>query len=223
VTQRDQNDQDDQEWPPGEDPGGFPSVQKWLPTAPADAAGGPAYAWMIAELREFLDAVAGARPDTHTVATLAADLEGWKTRLAEFQVDEREQVFARRIDLAGRGQTMSPALEVLESDSQQVDARVIFGRYFLGGGGAVHGGAVPLMFDELLGRLANSAARTRSRTAYLHVDYRSITPVGVPLRTRGWFVSEEGRKRVLRGELWHGDTLCAEAEGLFVALRPHQP
>jgi acyl-coenzyme A thioesterase PaaI-like protein len=213
----------DQLTPPGEDPGGFPSIQRWLPTVPDDAAGGPAYAWMIAELRAFLDSVAGARPDSHTVAELAGDLESWKARLADFQVGEREQVFGHRTDLSGRGQTMSPALEVVEGDAQQVTARVTFGRFFLGGGGAVHGGAIPLMFDELLGRLANAGGRSRCRTAYLNVDFRSITPVGAQLDVRGWFASEEGRKRVLRAELYHGETLCAEAEGLFVALRPHQP
>ena len=32
-----------------------------------------------------------------------------------------------------------------------------------------------------------------------------------------------GRKRVLRGTLRDGDTVCADAESLFVALRPGQP
>jgi hypothetical protein len=47
--------------------------------------------------------------------------------------------------------------------------------------------------------------------------------VGVELDVRGSFVSEQGRKRVLRAEIRHGDTLRAEAEGLFVILRPDQP
>jgi acyl-coenzyme A thioesterase PaaI-like protein len=112
---------------------------------------------------------------------------------------------------------------VEEGDAQQVRGTVTFGRYFLGGNGAVHGGAIPLLFDEVLGRLANTGDRPRARTAYLHVDFRSITPVGAKLDVRGWFVSEAGRKRLLRGELRHGDTLCAEAEGLFVQLKPGQP
>ena len=36
-------------------------------------------------------------------------------------------------------------------------------------------------------------------------------------------MSEQGRKRLLRGTLRHGDTLCAEVEGLFVVLLPGQP
>lgn len=84
-------------------------------------------------------------------------------------------------------------------------------------------GPSPLLFDEVLGQLANSGEREPSRTAYLHTDYRAITPIGAELEVRGWFVSEQGRKRILRAELTHGDTVCAEAEGLFIVLRPDQP
>jgi acyl-coenzyme A thioesterase PaaI-like protein len=156
-------------------------------------------------------------------SALALDLRRWSDDLSKSAVPEREQVFARRLDLPGRGQTMAPCLRVLDGDANTVRGAVTFGRYFLGGGGAVHGGAIPLLFDEVLGRLASAGGRTRARTAYLHTDFRSITPVGVDLSVTAWFVSEQGRKRVLRGELRHGDTLCAEAEGLFVELRPGQP
>jgi acyl-coenzyme A thioesterase PaaI-like protein len=116
-----------------------------------------------------------------------------------------------------------PAFLVREADRFSVRGTVRFGRYFLGGNGAVHGGAIPLLFDEVLGRLSGSAGRGLARTAYLRTDYRSITPVGVELDVHGWFVSEEGRKRVLRAELRDGDVLCAEAEGLFIVLNPGQP
>jgi hypothetical protein len=33
---------------------------------------------------------------------------------------------------------------------------------------------------------------------------------------------EEGRKRFLIGHLYDGDTLCADAEGLFIQLRRGQ-
>ncbi|WP_371815005.1 hotdog domain-containing protein [Mycobacterium sp. DL440] len=178
---------------------------------------------MVAALRDFLDAVAAAAPDTATTEDLTEDLKGWTDRLASAAVPERRQIFARRLDLPGRGQTMSPNFIPVAGDEHGVSGTVTFGRYFLGGGGAVHGGAIPLLFDEVLGRLANSGSRAPSRTAYLHTDFRAITPVGQELAVRGWFASEQGRKRVLRAELKHGDTVCAEAEGLFIALRPDQP
>jgi acyl-coenzyme A thioesterase PaaI-like protein len=178
---------------------------------------------MITALRGFLDDLAAAAPDAAMTQSLTRELESWSGRLAGVAVAERNQIFARRLDLPGRGQTMSPNFIPVTGDDQGVIGKVTFGRYFLGGGGAVHGGAIPLLFDEVLGRLANSGTRAPSRTAYLHTDFRSITPVGEELAVRARFVSEHGRKRVLRAELHHGDTLCAEAEGLFVALRPDQP
>jgi acyl-coenzyme A thioesterase PaaI-like protein len=203
--------------------GGFPLIDSWRRPGVPDRGGGPAYGVMIEALRDFLDKVAAAKPDEATIEALSGDLESWSARLAPLAVDETEQPFAHQHQLPGRGQTMAPAFIVVDGDDRSVRGTVTFGRYYLGGGGAVHGGAIPLLFDEVLGRLANSANRSRSRTAYLRTDYRSITPVGVELAVRGWFVSEEGRKRLLRAEIRHGDTLCAEAEGLFVALKPGQP
>ena len=183
--------------------------------------GGAAYGAMIEVLRGFLNTLAAAKPDSTVVEELTRDLGAWSDRLAPLAVPESEQVFAFRSDLAGRGQTMAPALIVTEGDAQRLSGEVTFGRYYLGGNGAVHGGAVALLFDEVLGRMAGLAGR--SRTAYLHVDYRSITPIEVKLDVKAWIVVEEGRKQVLRAELRHGDVLCAEAEGLFVHMRPGQP
>jgi acyl-coenzyme A thioesterase PaaI-like protein len=198
-------------------------MRTWQEPTVRSPGGGAEYGDMIAALRQFLDDVAAAAPDPATTRALTEDLKTWAERLSHDAVAERKQIFARRLDLPGRGQTMSPNFIPVAGDHDRVEGTVTFGRYFLGGGGAVHGGAIPLLFDEVLGRLASSGDRAPARTAYLHTDFRSITPVGEQLEVRAWFVSEQGRKRILRAELTHGDTLCAEAEGLFVALRPDQP
>ncbi|OSC28728.1 MULTISPECIES: PaaI family thioesterase [Mycobacterium] len=198
-------------------------MRSWQEPTVRSPGGGPEYGDMIAALRDFLDDVAAAAPDTATIEALTKDLKSWADRLSPDAVPERRQIFARRLDLPGHGQTMAPSITITAGDHDGVSGTVTFGRYFLGGGGAAHGGAIPLLFDEVLGQLANSGDREPSRTAYLHTDYRSITPIGKELTVRGWFVSEQGRKRILRAELCHGDTLCAEAEGLFIVLRPDQP
>ena len=202
---------------------GFPLIHSWRDTRLPDRGGGPAYGQMIEALRDFLDKLAAAKPDAATIQALGDDLTGWSERLAPMAVGEAQQIFAHRHDLPGRGQTMSPRLVVEDGDAHQVRGTVRFGRYYLGGNGAVHGGAIPLLFDEVLGRLANSGDRPRARTAYLNVDFRAITPIEKTLQVSGWFVREEGRKRLLRGELKDGDTLLAECEGLFVVLKPGQP
>src|ERR1700704_754683 len=203
--------------------GGFPQMRTWQEPTVRSPGGGPEYGDMILALRDFLDDVAAAAPDTATTVALAHDLRDWSDRLAPAAVPERKRIFARRLDLPRRGQTMSPHFIPVTGNHESVQGKVTFGQYFLGGGGAVHGGAIPLLFDEVLGRLASSGDRAPARTAYLHTDFRSITPVGEKLAVRAWFVSEQERKRLLRATITHGGTLCAEAEGLFIELRPDQP
>ena len=203
--------------------GGFPPMRTWQEPTVRNPGGGAEYGEMITALREFLDDVAAAAPDKATTVALTRDLKTWTEGLVQAAVPERRQIFARRLDLPGRGQTMAPNFIPTAGDHQSVQGTVTFGRYFLGGGGAVHGGAIPLLFDEVLGRLASSGDRAPARTAYLHTDFRSITPVGEELAVHAWFVSEQGRKRLLRATITHGETLCAEAEGLFIVLRANQP
>lgn len=185
-----------------------------------DIAGFPE---MIGALRALQDDITAAAPPESLVAEVTRALTDLSARLRPHAVDERGQVTGHLQDLPGRGQAMTPPLHFVEHREDRARAQLTFGRFYLGGNGAVHGGAVPLVFDELLGRLANTGGRPPSRTAYLHVDFRSITPVDAELRIEGWFEREEGRKRFLRGTLHHGGVLCAEAAGLFVALRPGQP
>lgn len=199
-------------------PGGFPDAG--FDIEPGEAS--DPFAAMITNLRSFLDHVAAAKADDITLTRLAFDLAAWRERLAPLAVSERDQDFAQRMDLPGRGQTMSPAFVVRDADGENVTGTVRYGRYFLGGNGAVHGGAVSLLFDEVFGRLANSH-RTPSRTASLKTDYRAVTPVGVELDVHVWLERVEGRKRWVRGTLKHGQVLCVEAEALFLELRPGQP
>jgi acyl-coenzyme A thioesterase PaaI-like protein len=188
---------------------------------PAHRAGSP-YGAMIDRLRVFLDQLAGAAPDDETAAALGRDLALWTKRLELSAVGEAGQMFARVHDAPGRGQVMSPAYTIEEQDETSLRAVVNFGRYFLGANGAVHGGAISLLFDEVLGMPANFGTMTMARTASLHVNYRSITPIETDLELTARMVSVNGRKRIVRGELRHGERLCAEGEGLFIELKPGQ-
>jgi acyl-coenzyme A thioesterase PaaI-like protein len=178
---------------------------------------------MVDELRVLLDRITAAAPPADLVADMAKSFTELSARLAPYEVGEHDQLTGHLPAHPGRAQTMSPQLFVTEHDDRHAAGHVTYGRYYLGGNGAVHGGAIPLLFDEIMGRLSNTGGRKPARTAYLHVDFRSITPVGRRLRVEAHFEREEGRKRIIRGTLHDGDTLCAEAEGLFVALNPGQP
>jgi hypothetical protein len=181
----------------------------------------PPYSEMIEALRGFLDKVAGARPDEATLHALTRDLDAWSDRLDACAVEEHAQLFGRILGQPGRGQTCAPRLVVDVEDGGELRGHVTFGRYFLGVNGAVHGGVLPLLFDEVLGRAAAGAGR-RMRTAYIKTDFRALTPLDTRLEVRGWVDRQDGRKYFVRGELRHGDVVCADAEALFVELRPEQ-
>ncbi|WP_245921702.1 hotdog domain-containing protein [Nocardia nova] len=186
------------------------------------AEGAQQFAAMIESLRALQDRVAGSNPPASEMVEVTKRIDELERLLSAYQVPHAESV-AGHLEVPGRGQSLAPAFVVDHGDADQVSGRVSFSRFYLGGGGAVHGGAIPLVFDEVLGRLANAAGRPRSRTAYLHVNYRAITPLDRELTLTARFDREEGRKRFLTAELRDGETLLADAEGLFVALRPGQP
>jgi acyl-coenzyme A thioesterase PaaI-like protein len=182
-----------------------------------------AFPVMVDALRKLQDQLTGANPPELVAGRIADAISALTRELARYAVDERHQVAGRLTGIPGRGQCMIPPVEITEYSDTHARGYVSFGRFYLGGNGAVHGGAIPLVFDELMGRLANTGGRPPSRTAYLHVNYRNITPIETRLVIEARFESEEGRKRILTGTIRDGDTLCADAEGLFVALRPGQP
>lgn len=199
-----------------------PPMLRKLRGDPSTLGADSAYSGMIDTLRVFLDQLAGAGLDETTAKALDQDLRDWTARLAPLRLEEAAQMFGRVQDAPGRGQVMSPAFTIVEQDATSLRARVTFNRYFLGGNNAAHGGAIALMFDEVLGGPANADVNTMARTAYLHVNYRSITPIGTELEVTARIVSIDGRKRIVRGELKDGDRLCADAEGLFLELLPGQ-
>jgi acyl-CoA thioesterase FadM len=70
--------------------------------------------------------------------------------------------------------------------------------------------------------IANVAAGYGAMTAILTTRYRRPTPLHVLLRFEAWTDRIEGRRIVAKGELRNGDTLLAEAEGVFVRLADRQ-
>jgi acyl-coenzyme A thioesterase PaaI-like protein len=210
--------------PPGPGCGGAGSGGSGLAgLIPPDLASKAAtFPGMIDALRVLQNRITGAAPSDELAVEVSRTLTDLAIRLGAHAVGEAGQI-AGRMDLPGRAQALVPVVHLDEQDGQHVAGRVTFGRFYLGGNGAAHGGAIPLVFDEVMGRLANTGGRPPSRTASLHVNYRSITPIERELRLTARFTREEGRKRFLSGELRDGGTLCADVEGLFVALRPGQP
>jgi acyl-CoA thioesterase FadM len=81
-----------------------------------------------------------------------------------------------------------------------------------------------MLFDSLLGyTAAKLTGSPYQRTAFLHVNYRHIAPVEKELTVDAGIARIDGRKIFVEGSITDGDVLLADAEALFVRLRPGQP
>ena len=100
-----------------------------------------------------------------------------------------------------------------------------FSRFHVGGNYAVHGGVLPLLFDSMFGMVIHAAGRPISRTAFLHVDYRNVTPIDTPLTVRGWVrPTPRAARRSSRPSCRPGRQRCwPRRNGLMVRLLPGQP
>lgn len=111
---------------------------------------------------------------------------------------------------------LSPPISVAFDDGV-VTARVTYARQYEGPPGCVHGGLIAGAFDEVLG-FAQVTSGTPGMTGRLEISYRSPTPLFEEVVYRGWLESVSGRKVLAKGTLHHGETLCAEATGLFISF-----
>ena len=190
--------------------------------------GGPDYGRFVDAVRKLQDhARAVDAPDE--VITEAADmLEKLSELLTPFDADEWESPSGRRMDLPVRGNILTIPMAATkvpqEGGADRIRGWARFARFHLGRNGAVHGGALGMLFDTVLGLTAAVlTGGPRQRTAYLKIDYRHIVPIEKELQIDAGIDRVEGRKIFVRGRLSDGDTLLTEAEALFVRLKPGQP
>lgn len=119
--------------------------------------------------------------------------------------------------LIGLANPLAPPLFISRSGDLTARATATFGSAYEGPPGHVHGGWVAAAFDEVLGYVQSLGGRS-GMTGRLIVHYRRPTPLHVELRFEARLLREEGRKIFTEAQVYAGDTLTAEAEGLFVAI-----
>lgn len=114
---------------------------------------------------------------------------------------------------------MPMELVIGTSDDGQPFAQgvVQLGRAYEGGPGMVHGGYVVGLLDHVFG-CAMHGTLAPAVTATLTVRFVAPTPVHRDLRLRAWFEPPNGRRLIGRATCHDGDTLTAEAEGLFIGV-----
>ncbi|GAA4398958.1 PaaI family thioesterase [Tsukamurella soli] len=184
----------------------------------------PVFGEFVETMRHLQDLTVAVDAPADVYATALAQAQALVETLEPYDAPEGRGPAGRVMDLPGRGSLLMPPWRVEKFDADGVRARGELRRYHLGGGGVAHGGVLPLLFDDNFGMVVYAARRPISRTAYLHVDYRKVTPLNTPLVIEGAVQSVDGRKTLIRSKLMDEDgTLLAEGEGLMVALLPGQP
>lgn len=206
-------------WPNVDVPAGFERPQ---PTE--QPRGGPEFAALHATQRLLQDRLAGAALPPDLAMDIDAQLRSIADVLAAHQMAEPDRIDGWRPDLPGRGHPLLPPYVIDEDEETQLAGRVTFTRFYLGGNGAAHGGSHPLLFDDVLGRVMNHRQPGVSRTAFLKVNYRAVTPLDVELRWEASRDRVEGRKRWGSARLLSPTgELLSDAESLFLQLLPGQP
>ncbi|KKB97546.1 PaaI family thioesterase [Mycolicibacter arupensis] len=196
--------------------GGFPDHAVVDPSA--------GFGRYVATMRRLLDLSVSADPDDATWEDAADRAQALVDLLEKYPAPEGVAPAGRAPSLPGMGSLLLPPWRVTRFEPDGVSMNGAFSRFHVGGNSAVHGGVLPLLFDWMFGMVVHAANRPISRTAFLHVDYRKVTPIDTPLEVHGRVERVEGRKAFIGAELTDTDgTVLAQAQGLMVRLLPGQP
>ncbi|MGR7025901.1 PaaI family thioesterase [Geodermatophilus sp. URMC 62] len=190
----------------------------------------------VGELGEALRALVDAAVRTEVAEDELADVAAAARELtARLRAHGRELHEVARVDdpdtgerwyspVYGPGSPVAPPLVTTDSPDGTATGRVAVGKAHEGPPGLVHGGVVATLLDHVLARAVRAAGRG-GLTATLTVRYRRPVRLGVPLLLSAEMGESSGRRTTATARLVaedDPDTVLAEAEGLFVALRPER-
>ncbi|MDK3258255.1 PaaI family thioesterase [Blastococcus capsensis] len=185
-----------------------------------------------AALRELVDAAVRTEVPLEELAGVAGAVRELAGRLRAdgrglhdiASVDDPEIGERWYSPVYGPGNPVAPPMEASSTPDGRATGRVTLGKPHEGPPGLVHGGVVATMLDHVLARAVRAAGRG-GLTATLTVTYRRPVHLGVPLLVTAELGATEGRRTTATARLVaedDPDTTLAEAEGLFVALRPER-
>jgi acyl-coenzyme A thioesterase PaaI-like protein len=195
---------------------GFPELK------PVDAP--PELERFTAAVRRLQDLAVSTDPDGESWTAATEAIERACETLEPHQVPDGQAPAGRATKLPGLGHPLIPPWTFTDYSADGVTMEGKFSRFHVGGNMAVHGGVIPLFYDWHFGMIVSAAGRPISRTAYLHVDYRAVTPIDQPLISRGRIDRLDGRKAFITATMTDVEgTVLSEANGLMIKLLPHQP
>ena len=183
-------------------------------------------------LRELVDAAVRTEVSVDELAAATAEARALTERLrAEGRglhdiatVDDPEIGERWYSPVYGPGNPVAPPLVATDTPDGRATGRATLGKPHEGPPGLVHGGVVATLLDHVLARAVRAAGRG-GLTATLTVTFRRPVQLGVPLLATAELTGQDGRRTTASARLVAEDdpgTTLAEAEGLFVALRPER-
>ncbi len=121
--------------------------------------------------------------------------------------------------LIGLANPLAPPVTIGRTGDKTAAATVTFGSAYEGPPGSVHGGFVAAAFDEVLGYV-QSLSGAPGMTGTLTVRYRKPTPLHQELLFEAELTRVEGRKIFTEATVKADGVVTAEAEGIFISVRP---
>lgn len=204
------------------------SMRPWLPDElPAEGQRGALHRLADA-LRQTIEVLIDSDAPEEELTAAAERAEEFAARLgrgerrrvlhgfAETSTSGDPAAFFDSSPLLGRANPIAPPIS-LWMEKGETRGTATYGIAYEGPPGHVHGGFIAASFDEVLG-MAQSATGNPGMTGTLTVRYRHPTPLYREVRFSGRVDRSEGRKIFTSAELYHGDTLCAEAEAIFISV-----
>lgn len=215
------------------DPAPLPSEAVTEHGTPSSTGGSPRNK-MADALRRLIDLSVGRVVPDEVWSSSARLLEGVARDLERAAGDRKRprgapdatghpQDFFPTSPMIGFANPLAPPVRVWavrgDHGRREIRGRALFGYAYEGPPTCVHGGVIAELFDELLG-VVNIVAGGMGMTGTLTIKYRKPTPLLADLDLVARQTKMEGRKVFTWGGIFHHDELTAEAEGIFVKLRP---
>src|SRR5262249_40319832 len=140
--------------------------------------GGPDYGRFVDGVRRLQDHARAVDAPDEVITEAADHLEKLSALLSPYDADEWDSPSGRRMDLPMRGNILTVPMSAGRGEAGGIPGGARSARFHPGRNGAVHGGAMGMLFDTVLGLTsATLTGGPYQRTASLKIDYRHIVPI----------------------------------------------
>lgn len=183
---------------------------------------------LVSNLRSLVASSVALTAPLDALKELADAAEALEAKAAAFAGQRPFERFGPPIDgdlntilpwsvISGRYHPLAVPVAMRVADGKVIGT-VTFGLAYEGPPDGVHGAMVAAVYDEVLA-FAGMINGTPGHTGTLTIKYRGITPLHTELRFEAWVERTDGRKITVHGSCYAGDTLCTEAEALFIQFQ----